>query len=116
MPSNTWEIGALYPQPGGINGIWTQPGGPNTTVYPKQESGNTDLFTQVPYNELTGQYIGSCGHSFNSCMVFREYNYNDDISVALLSCPQCGCVQRTVQPYEDALITGVGLGELILFP
>lgn len=113
---NAYIIGALYPLNGGYGGFWKQPGGPNSPVFPEQETGNSNLFSTVPFNEKTAQFIGVCGHSFVSCMIWREYDYENNVSVALLSCPSCGCVNRTVSPFEDALITGVGLGELILFP
>jgi hypothetical protein len=116
--TNDWTLGALYPLKGGQGGFWAQPGGPNTTVFPQEATGNTDYFSTTPFNELTGQYMGVCDHSFNQVMVFRDYDYDNSISVALLCCPLCGCVQRTLSPYETAT-TGsdnASLANLILFP
>lgn len=116
--TNDWIVGALYPLDGGIGHFWTQPDGPFTTVYPKQKSANVDYFSQVPFNELSGSYMGVCGHSFNMVLVQREYDYENSISVALLCCPSCGTVQRTVEPFEDA-VTGSSNGSLalsILYP
>lgn len=117
MATNDWSLYNLYPPNGGINGIWSQPE-PGGLVYPQQVRANSDLFTTEPFSELTGQYIGSCGHSFSACMIFREYDYENETSVALLCCEICGCVQRTISPYEDAVL-GNGINSLtnsILYP
>lgn len=116
--ANDRTIGALYPLNGGLGGFWSQPGGPNTTVFPQQETGNTDYFSTKPFNELTGQYMGVCGHSFNEVLVQRDYDLDTATSVALLCCPLCGCVQRTIEPYEDATTgsSNASLSNLILYP
>lgn len=114
MPVNAWQIGALY-LPGGPGGFWTQPGGPGTEVFPQQQTGNVDQFSTEPYNELTGQFTGVCGHSFSYCTVYRDYDNIGQTSVALLACPMCSCVQRSIEPYSDA-ITGSDLSNLILYP
>ena len=111
---NTWIEGALY-YPGGVGGIWTQPGGPGTTVFPQQQTGNTDLFSPAPFNENTGQFTGVCGHSFSYCTVYRDYDQETDLSVALLACPLCSCIQRAIEPYDDA-VSGSDLSNLILYP
>jgi len=118
MPANDWVVGGLYPQPGGIGGFWTQPGGLFTTVFPQQASANVDYFSTEPFNELSGQYSFGCGHSANQCMVFRDYDYDNATSVALLTCPLCGFVQRTIEPYEAATTgsSNASLANLILYP
>jgi hypothetical protein len=117
MATNDWAVGNLYPPNGGINGIWSQPT-PGGLVFPQQVTASIDLFSTKPYSELSGQFIGSCGHSFNACMVFREYDVETSSSVALLTCPLCGCVQRTIEPYEAALVgsTPASLANQILYP
>jgi hypothetical protein len=102
-PANSWEIGALYPSPGGQGGFWKQPviGG---LVYPQQATG-TDLFSIHPFSELSGVFSNFCGHWFNSPMVQREYDYTTSSSVALILCPLCGAVIYTLEPFESALNT-----------
>lgn len=111
---NAWQIGSLYPLVGGQGGFWTQPAGPYSPVFPQQQTNNTDILSSVPFNELTGQYMGVCGHSFNMCMVFREYDYDNETSVALLCCPSCGTVQRSIAPFSEAV--GGDLQNMILYP
>lgn len=113
MPANAWTVGAIYIP--GFNGVkWSQPGGIGTPVFPQAVTGGFDLLSTRPFNELTSQYIGVCGHPFNSCMVFRDIDVNTGQSVALLCCPSCTTVQRTISPYQDALSNG--LQNAILYP
>lgn len=114
MP-NDWTVGALY-DPGFNNVEWSQPGGPNTPVFPAQVTGGFDLLSIKPFNERTGQYIGVCNHSFNECCVFRDIDTVTGLSVALLACPLCSCIQRTIEPYEDALTAVGSLVNQILYP
>lgn len=102
MATNDWKIGALY-YPGGIGGFWQQPDGVGGLVYPQQVTGNSSILTTEPFNELTGTYVFACGHSANECMVVRDWNYETNMSVALLMCPLCSFVQRTIEPFEDAV-------------
>jgi hypothetical protein len=116
MPANDWTIGNLYPAPGGIGGFWKQPV-PGGLVYPQQVRANSDQLSVEPYCELTGVFIGTCGHSFNAVYVVREFDYDTGSSVALLNCPLCGCIQRTIEPFEDALMGNAGsLQNATLFP
>lgn len=118
MPANDWAIGTMYIQPNGPLGQFSQPGGPGTQVFPAEATGNTDYFSTVPFNELTGQYVFGCSHSANQCMVFRDYDYENSVSVALLCCPICSFLQRTISPYEDATTgsSNASLAQLILYP
>lgn len=117
MPANDWVVNGLYPPPKGIGQIWSQPDGPGGLVFPQQVTASSDLLSIKPFSETTGVYIGSCGHSFNMCTVFREYDYDNETSVALLCCNLCGCVQRTIVPFEAALIGNSGaLLNSILYP
>jgi hypothetical protein len=110
--ANSWSLYNLY-YPGGYGGFWRQPV-PGGLVYPQQPTGNFDLLSQVPFSEKTGQYNGSCGHSFNLVKVERDRDVTTGRSVALLCCPSCSTVQRTISPYEDALAGG--LENAILYP
>ena len=104
MPSNDWQVGALYP-PGGLNNIkWSQPGGVGTLVYPQQQTG-VDYFSTTPFSELSGVFNSGCGHSFDEPLVQREYDYNTNQSVALIQCPLCGFIIYTLEPFESALDT-----------
>lgn len=115
MPANDFVLGALYVP--NFNGIpWSQPGGPYSPVFPKNITGGFDLLSTVAFNTLTGQYIGVCGHSFNQVVVFRDFDYETGMSVAILGCPQCSCVQRVIEPYSDALTTEGSLVNQILYP
>lgn len=113
MATNDWIVGALY-VPNYNNVAWSQPGGAGTPVYPQQVTGGFNLLATKPFNELTGQYIGVCGHSFNMCTVFRDIDVNTGESMALLCCPSCSCVQRTISPFSDAVSNG--LQNAILYP
>lgn len=115
--TNDWVLNGLYPPPNGIGQIWSQPGGPGNLVLPAQVKASSAYLDITPFTELTGQFIGSCGHSFNMCYVFQEYDYENDVSVALLCCSLCGCVQRTISPFEAALMGNSGaLLNAILVP
>jgi hypothetical protein len=118
MPANDWSLGTLYIQPNGKGGVWSQPGGPGTTVFPQQASSNVDYFSTAPFNELSGQYVFGCGHSANNCEVYRDYDYDNAISVAILACPLCSYAQRTIEPYEAATTgsSNAALANLILYP
>lgn len=113
MPSNDWAVGTIY-SPNWNNVPWSQPGGPFTPVFPQQVTANSNLFTTEPFSELTGTYMGNCNHSFDQCLVFMDWDYDTNMQVALLCCPLCSTVQRTIEPYSEALQNG--LQNAILFP
>lgn len=104
MATNSWQLGALYPS-GGLNDIeWQQPGGVGTQVFPAQAMG-VDYFSTVPFNEFSGLQFSGCGHSLNTPLIQREYDYNEQSSVALICCPLCGYVNNAIYPFEAALDT-----------
>jgi|SRR5579863_566048 len=103
-PANSWEIGALYPSPGGLGGFWKQPGGVGTQVFPAQQTG-VDYFSIKPFSELSGVFSAICGHYINYPLVQREFDYTTNQSVALVTCSACGIVQYTIEPFEAALNT-----------
>jgi hypothetical protein len=114
---NDWAIGEFFVKPNGPNGYWSQPGGPGTTVFPQQVQANSDQLVVTPYCELTGTYIGSCGHSFDQVALWRSHDYDTDSSVALICCPLCSVVFRTIEPFEDAVGGNSGaLLNSILYP
>jgi len=102
MPTNSWQIGALYP-PGGLHGIkWSQPGGVGTQVFPQQQTG-VDYFSVRPFSELSGVWSSPCGHFSNTPWIQQEYDYTTENSVALICCPLCGIVVYTIEPFDLAL-------------
>src|SRR5271166_5813269 len=102
MPQNTWEIGLQYLKTWN-NIAWSQPGGIGTKVFPQQPTGNSDLFSVLPYNSLTGVYIVGCGHSVNQVLVLQDWDYDTNMSVALICCPSCSYIQSRIEPYSLAL-------------
>ena len=116
MPANDFAIGALY-VPGGIPGYFTQPGGIGTQVFPAQVQASSDYLSVKPFTELTGTYLFGCEHSANEVMVFRSWDYTTNMSVAILACPICTYVQRTIEPFEAAVSGNDGaLLNSILYP
>jgi hypothetical protein len=73
-------------------------------VYPQQQTG-VDYFSTQPFSELSGQWSSPCGHFSNTPWIQREWDYNTNMSVALVQCPLCGLVVYTIEPFEDALNT-----------
>lgn len=117
MP-NDWTEGTMYIQPNGPRGYFTQPNGPWTTVYPQQPTGNVNLFSTEPFNAQTGQFVFGCGHSANMSEIFRDFDVDTGMSVALICCPQCTFIARKIEPFEAA-VTGSSnhsLSEAILYP
>jgi len=95
-PINTIpQLGTLF-HGGKVYGeqIWTQPGGPGTTVYPQQQPGEEVAMFAMPY----------CGHWTNNFVVqinaFNPPSFQVDYVVpsAFLLCPLCGCVARILTP------------------
>lgn len=117
MPTNDWQIGALY-IPGGPGGFWTQPDGINGLVYPQQPTGNAELLSILPYNEKTGVYLFGCGHSVNQAQIFTDWDYDTGMTVAIIACPMCSFVQRTIEPASDAVGPSVAasLINAIIYP
>jgi hypothetical protein len=113
MPSNSWQVGVQYDKKWN-NVNWSQPGGPLTPVYPQEITGNSNLFTTEAFNELTGVYMGNCNHSFNYCLVIQDWDYLTGMSVALICCSLCSCVQRTIEPFSEAVLNP--LQNAILYP
>ena len=101
--ANTWQIGTMYVQPNGPNGLFRQPGGPNTQVFPAQATG-VDYFSTHPFSELTGVMSAGCGHFQNSPMLQQEIDEDTGELVILVMCSICTYIQYTLPP-ELALST-----------
>lgn len=102
-PVNTWQVGTLYIQPNGPNGLFTQPGGPNTPVYPQQQT-SVDYFEVTPFSELTGLFSCGCGHFVNYPTLYRDIDVTTGEAIMAVTCSVCSFLQY-VLPYEDALDT-----------
>ena len=109
MPTNDWTVGLQYDKRWN-NIAWSQPDGVNGKVYPQEITGNSNLLSWIPFNELTGVFILGCGHSVNQCMVFQDWDYTTGMSVALICCSICTFIQRTIEPYsaiQDPIINAI---------
>jgi hypothetical protein len=78
------------------NGIpWSQPGGPNTTVYPQQENGPW-LQYPVPgqwFSESSGLFSVGCGHWVDLPKIFVDVGLIGGIRMAAVCCPLCSFIQ-----------------------
>jgi hypothetical protein len=90
-------VGTMYQPPPGFS----QPGGPGTTVYPQQVTGGAPIDLK-PTTELSGFFSYSCGHQVNFPMIFWDVDLSTGERVALVTCPLCTCIQRTMTPEEFA--------------
>ena len=88
------------------NGIaWTQPGGPNTVVYPQQDNGP---FTAYPvpgqFFAESGQALwrGPCGHGWDSFQIWFDYDDSTHMSVAIVACPICSITLNYIEPASRA--------------
>jgi hypothetical protein len=93
----------MYVQPNGPNGLFRQPGGPNTQVFPAQQVGGGYESIQ-PFNELSGVFVAGCGHSQDSPMVQQEYDEDTGELVSLIICSVCSFIQYSL-PVAQALST-----------
>lgn len=117
MATPNYEIGALYIQPSGPNGYWSQPDGVGGLVYPQQVTASSDQLSVKPYSELTGTYIFGCGHSQMSGTIYFDVDVDDGIRVALICCALCSFLQRIIKPWSDAVYGPVSdLQNAILYP
>lgn len=101
MPSNDWQLGVQW-DPRWNNIAWSQPDGPFGKVYPQEVQANSDLFSQVPFSELTGTYPFGCGHTADQVMLQIDYDYDTSQQVALILCPLCTYVSRVISPASAA--------------
>ena len=97
------EIGTLYNPPGDaipgtLASVWSQPGGPGTTVYPQPQD-SAPGFMEPPIIP-TGMYAFLCRHIFNLPAVFEAYDDETGQQAAIICCPVCTLVQAIIIPYE----------------
>jgi hypothetical protein len=114
MPANGWVRGTMY-KPGGDVGApgsggygYKQPGGPFTPVYPQQTvrpDSNIPPFSTAPTTNQTGQMAFGCGHILDMCLVYKDFDYETGMSVALICCPACTFISEALEPYEKFLDT-----------
>ena len=98
---NDWQLGTLYYK--NFNNVaWSQPGGPYTKVFPQQVTGNSNLLTTEPFNELTGMFLFGCGHSVNQVLLEMDFDIPTQSQVALICCPTCSYVSRVINPWIQA--------------
>jgi hypothetical protein len=94
-------IGTLYMK--NFNSVpWSQPGGPNTVVFPQQQLGpwpNYPVQGQF-FIEASGLWTVGCGHFVDYPYIFRDFDPCSGLSMALVACPMCSYVQYGLEPYE----------------
>lgn len=108
MPSqNRWQIGVMYyPQGPPPTTYFTQPGGPNTPTFPTQANAVPWDAYPIPgliLNEYSPWWAPPCGHSLKEWLVIREWDYDTNMSVALVCCRICSYVVSTIEPFEEWL-------------
>jgi hypothetical protein len=107
-PTNRWQIGAMYFN-GLMNGsptaFFTQPGGVGTQVFPTQYDGPWVDFpiSGLVISEYTPWWAPGCGHSIRFWKIIRDYDYDTQMSCALITCSVCSFVQNVYEPFEEYL-------------
>lgn len=115
MPQNGWQLGTLYKKggayfgaPNGLGFGFQQVGGPFTPVTPAQTvdpSSNIPPFSSASTSQATGQFAYGCGHIVNNPEVWRDFDYETNMSCAVITCPLCSYINSLVEPYEAWLNT-----------
>lgn len=88
-----------------LNGLpfYTQIGGRFGKVVPHQA--NAEPWPDYPIpglilQEFVPWFSPQCGHSIKSYRIIREFDYETNDSVALITCPECSYVQNYLVPFE----------------
>lgn len=81
------QTGILYEANRKYLPTFTQPGGPGSTAYPIQASG-----------ELLGQWTAGCSHSFNHWYISSQAC--SGIQCAFVMCPVCMYLQQIIAPFS----------------
>jgi hypothetical protein len=97
VPTNDWQIGVQYEK--NWNNIAWQQSAPFQPVYPQQITGNSNLLTNLPFSEASGTWVFGCGHYTDEPLIFQDYDYDTNMSAALVCCPLCSYVNRAIEPY-----------------
>ena len=79
--ANSWQVGTMYIQPNGPNGLFRQPGGPGTLVYPQQQT-SVNYYETTPFSELTGVFSAGADTS----RIIQRCSRNTTKSPASQSC------------------------------
>jgi hypothetical protein len=99
MPAPNLFPGTLYIQ--GFHGVaWSQPGGPNTPVFPQQQNG---VFVNYPvpgqfFSETSGLFTAGCGHWMDYPEIFTDYDNATAEAAVLVCCPLCSYIQYLIEP------------------
>ena len=101
--ANSWQVGTMYIQPNGPNGLFRQPGGRVRLSYPQQQT-SVNYYETTPFSELTGVFSAGCGHFQNYPTMQQEYDEITGQPVMLITCAICSFIQYTL-PVEQALST-----------
>jgi len=93
-------VGTIYQEKLPYYPPFTQPGGIGTATIPQQGQAPPDNSLQPPgpRNELTGQFIAGCGHSFSSWLIKSQGI--GGVTSAIVCCPYCEWVQNIYTPYS----------------
>lgn len=78
---------------------FTQPGGPGTNTFPQQGNAPYINGNNVGINEIDGQFIAGCGHSFQSWSIFSCAV--GGVASAVICCPYCLFIQSITTPYAN---------------
>lgn len=98
------SVGTLYQSP--FNYIlWTQPGGPGTTVYPQQENAIYDppqnpIPPGIFFSESSGLWFAGCGHNMDTWHIFTDYDDTTNMSAAVITCNLCSYIVQIIEPRE----------------
>lgn len=102
---NRWTPGRMY-FPGGPNGFFTQPGDPFTQVFPTQANAipwEAYPISGLILNEYNPWWSPSCQHATKVWRIIKEWDYDTNMSVALVCCNTCSMVQSYIEPFEEWL-------------
>ena len=116
---NRWALGTLY-YPGGPpgTGYFTQPNGPFTQVFPTQANAvpwpDWPAAGVMVINEFSPWWSPGCLHSIKEWTIIREFDYETNRSVALITCRICSYCQRKMEPFDSWYLPNVENSNLII--
>jgi hypothetical protein len=100
-PGFLFRVGDLY------NGVYTQPGGNSTPVFPQPPQvnpppnwKNAAWLPAYPYVRI-GELSWGCLHWTNTCEVYKVFDNYAQENAALLCCPVCSYIGYIIEPYDD---------------
>jgi hypothetical protein len=94
--------------------LWTQPGGPGTTVYPQQENAIYDppqnpIPPGIFFSESSGLWFAGCGHNYDALHIFMDYDTDTGTQAAVGCCPLCSYIQLVISPYS-------AISDMMMYP